>query len=67
LDDIGEEEAAEAQELEQKEELPGMSEDDSEPGIMPISNNASLKNPSTCTVNLRTKISRIKMSKNLIR
>jgi hypothetical protein len=51
LDDMEEEEEEEEEE-EGKEALPGMSEDDSEPGIMPITNNAPPRNPPSRTVEL---------------
>jgi hypothetical protein len=45
-----EEEKKEEEEENGKEELPGMSEDDLEPWIMPITNNVLLRNPPSCTV-----------------
>jgi hypothetical protein len=51
LDDTEEEEEEEEEE-EGKEELPGMSEDDSEPGVMLITNNAPPRNPPSHTVEL---------------
>jgi hypothetical protein len=45
-----EEEEKEEEEEKGKEELPGMSEDDLEPWIMPITNNVLLRNPPSRTV-----------------
>jgi len=51
LDDT-EEEQEEEEQQEGTEELPGMSEDNSELGIMPITNNAPQRNPPSRTVEL---------------
>jgi hypothetical protein len=48
LDDTAEEE----EEDNGKKELPGMSEDLTEPGSMPITNNSSSRNPLRCIVEL---------------
>jgi len=61
------EEEEEEEKEERKEELLGMSEDDSEPGILPITNNEAPRISPRRTVELEDPDFKIEMWKNYMR